>query len=120
MALVWPGAGGRDVTRAKKLMSVFMRGQGSVPFRPMPRRVVVGSFGVDATRMGVVATMRVKGEDDGGGILVVGLGFSSFLEVCLFELNEVGVGVGGLNLDVYARWGKNCLSAYQAPHVEDL
>lgn len=82
MALVLPGAGGRDVTRAKKLMSVFMRGHGSVPFRPMPRRVVVGSFGVDATRMGVVATMRVRGEDEGGGILVDELVLSFMWYVC--------------------------------------
>lgn len=35
------GAGGRAVTRAKNDMSVLMRGQGSVPFRPIPRRVFV-------------------------------------------------------------------------------
>lgn len=53
------GDGGRVVTRAKKFMSVFMRGQGSVPDWPMP------SFGVEdegVVRMGVVATIRVRGE----------------------------------------------------------
>lgn len=72
-----PGVGGRDVTRAKKLMSVFMRGQGRVPLRPMPRRVDSWS-GVagDATRIGVVATTKVSGREGeiecvvfGGGIL---------------------------------------------------
>jgi hypothetical protein len=68
---VVPGTGGRDVTRAKKDMSVFMRGQGRVPFRPIPRRV--SWSGVDATRIGVVATIKVRGGIElvafGGGIL---------------------------------------------------
>lgn len=73
-----PGVGGRDVTRAKKLMSALMRGQGRVPLRPIPRRVVDVSFGScglrgveDATRIGVVATIRVRGREwlVGGGIL---------------------------------------------------
>lgn len=75
MALVVPGAGGRDVTRAKKFMSAFMRGQGRVPFRPMPRRVL-GSLLVgvveDAVRMGVVATIRVRGRVCGRGVVVGG------------------------------------------------
>lgn len=65
IAFVVPGTGGRDVTRAKKFMSALMRGQGRVPFRPMPRRVGAsfGSCGVmvDATRIGVAATIRVRG-----------------------------------------------------------
>lgn len=75
IAFVVPGAGARDVTRAKKDMSVLMRGQGRVPLSPMPRRVGA-SLGVeDATRIGVVATMRVSGREwgiwwgCGGGIL---------------------------------------------------
>ena len=80
MAFVVPGVGGREVVRAKKLMSAFMRGQGSVPLRPMPRRVGregscwscwARAAGVDdATRIGVVATMRVRGRECGfvGGI----------------------------------------------------
>jgi hypothetical protein len=63
MAFVVPGRGGRDVTRAKKLMSAFMRGQGRVPFRPIPSSVF-SCFG-----MGVVATMRVRGF--AGGIFVI-------------------------------------------------
>lgn len=55
MAFVVPGRGGRVVTRAKKLMSAFMRGQGSVPFRPIPRRVF------SRVGIGVVATIRVRG-----------------------------------------------------------
>ena len=45
------------MTRAKRLRSAFKGGQGRVPRRPMPR-------------VGVVATMRVKG-GRGGGIGVV-------------------------------------------------
>ena len=67
IALVAPGlvGGGRVVTRAKKDMSAFMRGQGMVPLRPMPSRgwVWVG------VRTGVVATMRVSGGGVGWGIL---------------------------------------------------
>lgn len=64
IAFVVPGTGGRDVTRAKKFMSALMRGQGRVPLSPMPRRV--GSFAscgvrVDAMRIGVAATIRVRG-----------------------------------------------------------
>ena len=55
MAFVVPGRGGRDVTRAKKLISAFMRGQGSVPFSPIPRRVF------SRVGIGVVATIRVRG-----------------------------------------------------------
>jgi hypothetical protein len=60
MAFVLPGLGGREVTRAKNDMSVFMRGHGRVPLSPIPRRVVVSSV---AWRIGigVVATIRVKG-----------------------------------------------------------
>jgi hypothetical protein len=68
IAFVVPCFGGRDVTRAKKLMSAFMRGQGRVPFRPIPRRVAAFSEGgvvVDATRIGVVATIRVRGREGG-------------------------------------------------------
>jgi hypothetical protein len=43
-----------------------MRGQGRVPFRPMPRRAGRLRFSL---RMGVVATMRVRGGDTEGGIL---------------------------------------------------
>lgn len=81
MALVVPGAGGRDVTRAKKVMSAFMRGQGRVPLWPIPRRVVwdavplpfVDVDGVGGRRTGVVATIRVSGRMcwAGGGILGV-------------------------------------------------
>jgi hypothetical protein len=78
IAFVVPGVGARDVARAKKDMSVLMRGQGRVPLRPIPRRVGA-SLGVeDATRIGVVATMRVRGRVwwiwwvDGGGIVVDG------------------------------------------------
>lgn len=63
MALVVPGVGGREVTRAKNDMSVLIRGQGRVPEWPMPRRIELLSVG-----MGVVATMRVMGRD--GGIFV--------------------------------------------------
>lgn len=73
MALVVPGAGGRDVTRAKKFMSAFMRGQGRVPLSPMPRRVVVSLLVVDeAVRIGVVATIRVRGRLWGMGVVVGG------------------------------------------------
>lgn len=62
--------GGRAVTRAKNDMSVLMRGQGSVPFRPIPRRVfVVGpaaAFAGEGMWIGVVATMRVRGTGRGG------------------------------------------------------
>lgn len=70
IAFVVP-VGAREVTRAKKLISVLMRGQGRVPFRPIPRRVRGSGFdgSSGATRIGVVATMRVRG-DDVGGILV--------------------------------------------------
>lgn len=78
IAFVVPGVGARDVARAKKDMSVFMRGQGRVPLRPIPRRVAAASLGVeDAARMGVVATMRVRGREwgswwvDGVGIVDV-------------------------------------------------
>lgn len=62
-------AGGRDVTRAKKLMSAFMRGQGRVPFWPIPSlgRAFVGRW----WGIGVVATIRVRGVDR--GILVLSL-----------------------------------------------
>jgi aspartate/tyrosine/aromatic aminotransferase len=43
MAFVLPGLGGREVTRAKNDMSVFMRGHGRFPLSPIPRRVVVSS-----------------------------------------------------------------------------
>jgi hypothetical protein len=68
IAFVWPAAGGREVTRAKKVMSVFIRGQGRVPFSPIPRRVVVSSVAC-RRGMGVVATIRVKGF--GCGILAL-------------------------------------------------
>lgn len=70
--------GGREVTRAKKLMSAFMRGQGRVPFWPIPSLgrafcggvvVVVVGWGI-----GVVATMRVRGVDDREGILGLSIG----------------------------------------------
>ena len=69
IALMVPGRGARDVARAKNAMSAFMRGQGRVPCRPMPRRV--GRFSV--VRIGVVATMRVRGCEGVGGILLVAI-----------------------------------------------
>jgi hypothetical protein len=94
IAFVVPGVGGRDVTRAMKDMSFLMRGQGRVPFRPMPRRVglSLGSGrvrGVDATRIGVVATIRVRGRECGsewfvGGGILVGLVFSRSPGVCVW------------------------------------
>jgi len=56
--------GGRFVMRAKKARSAFRGGQGRVPRRPMPR-------------VGVVATMRVRGGRGGidagsvGGVMIV-------------------------------------------------
>lgn len=55
------------VTRAKKDRSVLIRGQGRVPFRPIPRRV--GSLVVEEEERagtGVVATIRVRGGFWGG------------------------------------------------------
>lgn len=58
------GVGGRFVIRAKKARSAFRGGQGRVPRRPMPR-------------VGVVATMRVRGGRGGidagsvGGVMIV-------------------------------------------------
>lgn len=83
MAFVVPGAGARDVTRAKKLMSDFMRGHGSVPFSPMPRRVGV-SVVSGAVRIGVVATIRVRGRVGGG---------CGILSVCFAGLCWIGGGV---------------------------
>lgn len=54
-------AGGRVVTRAKKPMSDFIRGQGSVLLWPIPRRV---RDGLEGLIMGVVATTRVRGWED--------------------------------------------------------
>ena len=71
IALVVPGAGGREVTRAKNDMSALMRGQGRVPWRPIPR-VILDVLGVEIG-IGVVATIRVRGWE--GGILVVVGGF---------------------------------------------
>jgi len=72
-AFVVLGRGGREVTRAKKDMSAFMRGQGRVPFRPIPS--LGWAFWVDVDDgwwgIGVVATMRVRGVDR-EGILVLG------------------------------------------------
>ena len=51
--------GGREVTRAKKFMSNFMRGHGRVPFRPMPRRGLVVVAG-DVFVTEVVATTSVS------------------------------------------------------------
>lgn len=50
-------AGTRDVIRAKKFMSDFIRGQGRAPVRPIPSFV----DGAPWTRIGVVATTRVSG-----------------------------------------------------------
>jgi hypothetical protein len=64
------GVGGtRAVTRAKNDISDLMRGQGRVPFRPMPRRVFPVCEGEGC---GVVATMRVIGTGVVGGILAAG------------------------------------------------
>lgn len=73
-AFVVPGRGGRVVTRAKKERSAFIRGQGRVPFRPMPsfgreESLLEREEGVWRTGTGVVATIRVRGVF-GGGILV--------------------------------------------------
>lgn len=105
IAFVVPGVGGRDVTRAKKDMSVLMRGQGRVPFRPMPRRVglSLGSErvrGVDATRIGVVATIRVRGKECGsewfvGGGILVGLVFSRSPGDCVWIVLEREEWTGG-------------------------
>lgn len=51
-------AGGRVVTRAKKLMSFFILGHGNVPSLPIPSLRMPGFVGVV---MGVVATTRVRG-----------------------------------------------------------
>ena len=51
--------GGRLVTRAKKARSDFSGGQGREPRRPMPR-------------VGVVATIRVRGGIGGEGDIIVG------------------------------------------------
>lgn len=51
------GGGGRLVTRAKKARSDLRGGQGREPRRPMPR-------------VGVVATIRVRGGRGEGGIEV--------------------------------------------------
>lgn len=71
--------GGRVVTRAKKDMSDLMRGQGRVPFRPIPRRVEVWGWWVGEGRMGtgteVVATIRVNGTGTGGVGGILGLSF---------------------------------------------
>lgn len=66
------GLGEREVTRAKKDMSAFMRGQGRVPFRPIPSFGGAFWVGVDGgwCGIGVVATMRVRGVDK-DGILVL-------------------------------------------------
>jgi hypothetical protein len=104
IALVVPGVGARDVARAKKDMSVFMRGQGRVPLRPIPRRVDAASLGVeDATRMGVVATMRVRGREwgiwwvDGGGMVEL-CRWMDYMIWCEkggdYGLNWIEVGVG--------------------------
>lgn len=60
MALVVPSRGGRAVTRAKKLMSDLIRGQGRVPLRPIPRRVIVFPVEGHVVRTGVVATTRMR------------------------------------------------------------
>ncbi|RMJ20389.1 hypothetical protein PHISP_08741, partial [Aspergillus sp. HF37] len=64
-ALVVPTRGARVVVRAKKLMSAFIRGHGSVPRWPIPRRVWGGGASLDVVldvlgglRTGVVATIR--------------------------------------------------------------
>lgn len=52
-AVIVPTSGTRDVTRAKKVMSAFMRGQGRVPFLPMPSFVVVAGVPGAGVRWGV-------------------------------------------------------------------
>lgn len=109
IAFVVPFTGGLDVTRAKKLISAFMRGQGRVPFNPMPRRVLVSFWAwvvLDATRIGVVATIRVSGRDGGIGVVfdggifedwlwaVLGGSLDLFLELkedCFFLRRELGM-----------------------------
>lgn len=65
--------GGRVVTRAKNVMSVFIRGQGRVAFLPIPSRGGVAGEGEEGAGTGVVATMRVRGAGAGAGGI---LGFS--------------------------------------------
>lgn len=70
-AFVVPGRGGRVVTRAKKERSAFMRGQGRVPFRPIPsfgreESLLERGDGVWRTGTGVVATIKVRGVLGGG------------------------------------------------------
>lgn len=70
------GGGGRAVTRAKKDISAFMRGQGRVPLRPIPSFVVLlfasvpgtcPGAGRIGTVTGVVATINVSGRGRGRG-----------------------------------------------------
>lgn len=64
LAVVDVGCGGRLVTRAKKLMSDFIRGHGRVPAFPIPRRVdstIVAVAVAVEDAIGVVATIRVSG-----------------------------------------------------------
>lgn len=78
-ALVVPARGARVVVRAKKVMSAFIRGHGSVPRWPIPRRVWGASLDVvdvlgegdGGLRTGVVATIRVRGGFWGGILLIV-------------------------------------------------
>ena len=81
IAFVARGWNVRVVTRAKKLMSALMRGQGSVPFRPMPSRMA--GFGW-VWGMGVVATIRVR------GFWAEGIFGSFLLSSFLFSLSVLG------------------------------
>ena len=66
--------GGRVVTRAKNVMSVFIRGQGRVAFLPIPSRGGVAGE-EEGAGTGVVATMKVRGAGAGaGGILGFSMG----------------------------------------------
>lgn len=79
-ALVVPARGARVVVRAKKVMSAFIRGHGSVPRWPIPRRVWGGASldvvdvlreGDGGLRTGVVATIRVRGGFWGGILFIL-------------------------------------------------
>lgn len=100
----------RVVTREKKVMSAFMRGQGSVPAWPMPRRrgVFAGEEGAGleggAVVMGVVATMRVRwGRGRGRWLRVRAEVVMGEDIISVWELGwGVGIAVGvGIRIEIY-------------------
>lgn len=77
--------GRRAVMRAKKDMSAFMRGHGSVPFAPIPSR---NPWPGDGRETGVVATTRVRGRGGVVGIVGrwrLGVGLRVFKSQCLVD-----------------------------------